>query len=218
MSHHGVKGQKHGVRRWQNEDGSYTSAGYAHYAEMYGWGKKKNPKQLDADAKRHTENAKLAVKAAGAASLPTVLTTTALGVTQYAANAKSAALTAAVSDNVTNITQKLWNMIEASRYANIAEEAGNLRAFTGIIGGSVAAACVAGAVSLGAVAAFCKARSALQKRKLNKLIAEDEQKNSMKHSDHGETTASDLLDSLTDDQKLAVVMAIDAVLKAKTSD
>lgn len=38
LEHHGVKGQKHGERRYQNEDGSLTKEGYEHYAEMYGWG------------------------------------------------------------------------------------------------------------------------------------------------------------------------------------
>ena len=31
LAHHGIKGQKHGVRRWQNPDGSLTPAGRAHY-------------------------------------------------------------------------------------------------------------------------------------------------------------------------------------------
>ena len=31
LYHHGVKGQHWGERRWQNEDGSLTPAGYAHY-------------------------------------------------------------------------------------------------------------------------------------------------------------------------------------------
>ncbi len=31
LSHHGIKGQKWGVRRWQNSDGSLTPEGYAHY-------------------------------------------------------------------------------------------------------------------------------------------------------------------------------------------
>ena len=31
LYHHGVKGQKWGERRWQNEDGSLTSAGREHY-------------------------------------------------------------------------------------------------------------------------------------------------------------------------------------------
>lgn len=31
LAHHGVKGQKHGIRRYQNEDGSLTAAGREHY-------------------------------------------------------------------------------------------------------------------------------------------------------------------------------------------
>lgn len=31
LAHHGVKGQKHGVRQWQNKDGSLTPAGRLHY-------------------------------------------------------------------------------------------------------------------------------------------------------------------------------------------
>ena len=31
LYHHGIKGQKWGIRRWQNEDGSLTSAGREHY-------------------------------------------------------------------------------------------------------------------------------------------------------------------------------------------
>ena len=31
LAHHGIKGQKHGVRRWQNQDGSLTPEGYPHY-------------------------------------------------------------------------------------------------------------------------------------------------------------------------------------------
>lgn len=31
LSHHGIKGQKWGVRRWQNSDGSLTPEGYTHY-------------------------------------------------------------------------------------------------------------------------------------------------------------------------------------------
>lgn len=31
ICHHGVKGQKHGVRQWQNLDGSLTPAGRIHY-------------------------------------------------------------------------------------------------------------------------------------------------------------------------------------------
>lgn len=31
LYHHGIKGQKWGIRRWQNEDGSLTAAGREHY-------------------------------------------------------------------------------------------------------------------------------------------------------------------------------------------
>lgn len=37
IAHHGVKGQEHGVRRWQYKDGSLTPEGYIHY----GYGKKR---------------------------------------------------------------------------------------------------------------------------------------------------------------------------------
>lgn len=44
LYHHGVKGQKHGQRRWQNPDGSLTPEGYIHYGyakkTMKGTGKK----------------------------------------------------------------------------------------------------------------------------------------------------------------------------------
>ena len=38
LMHYRVGGEKKGVRRWQNKDGSYTPEGYQHYKEMYGWG------------------------------------------------------------------------------------------------------------------------------------------------------------------------------------
>ena len=40
LMHYRRGGEKKGVRRWQNEDGSLTPEGYKHYADMYGWGKK----------------------------------------------------------------------------------------------------------------------------------------------------------------------------------
>lgn len=35
LSHHGIKGQKWGVRRFQNADGSLTEAGKARQAKLY---------------------------------------------------------------------------------------------------------------------------------------------------------------------------------------
>lgn len=52
LEHHGILGQKWGQRRWQNEDGSLTPAGYEHYGYGSPDGKKeakklyKNTKEL----------------------------------------------------------------------------------------------------------------------------------------------------------------------------
>lgn len=46
LYHHGVKGQKWGIRRYQNADGSLTSEGYKH------WGLKENYHGLNAKGKR----------------------------------------------------------------------------------------------------------------------------------------------------------------------
>lgn len=39
LYHHGIKGQKWGVRRYQNENGELTDAGRAHYQKLYDRGK-----------------------------------------------------------------------------------------------------------------------------------------------------------------------------------
>lgn len=41
LAHHDIKGQKWGVRRFQNDDGSLTAAGRKHYGLAEG-GSKKN--------------------------------------------------------------------------------------------------------------------------------------------------------------------------------
>lgn len=43
LYHHGVKGQRWGIRRYQNPDGSYTDAGRRHY----GRGEKAGTKSMD---------------------------------------------------------------------------------------------------------------------------------------------------------------------------
>ena len=56
LMHYRVGGEKKGVLRWQDKDGNITPAGYKHYAEMYGWGKKvKKAQKLQnkADKARH---------------------------------------------------------------------------------------------------------------------------------------------------------------------
>ena len=57
LYHHGIKGQKWGERRWQNEDGSLTPAGREHYG--YGEARTKlyNAKQAYKQAKRESNKA-----------------------------------------------------------------------------------------------------------------------------------------------------------------
>lgn len=50
LAHHGIKGQKWGQRRWQNEDGTLTSAGRAHYG--VGEGGKKTARQFNRQMKK----------------------------------------------------------------------------------------------------------------------------------------------------------------------
>ena len=45
LKHHGVKGQRWGVRRFQNKDGSLTPAGKKHQAGTDGDAKKEKPKK-----------------------------------------------------------------------------------------------------------------------------------------------------------------------------
>lgn len=42
LYHHGIQGQKWGIRRYQNEDGSYTEAGRRRYNDGEGYGNRSN--------------------------------------------------------------------------------------------------------------------------------------------------------------------------------
>lgn len=49
LMHYRRGGEKRGVRRWQNKDGSYTPEGYLHYKEMYGWGDRKDRAKIESN-------------------------------------------------------------------------------------------------------------------------------------------------------------------------
>lgn len=61
LMHYQVKGAKHGVRRWQNYDGSLTPAGYIHYGVGQGHNKAKTDDGLS-DSEREIERIKASVK------------------------------------------------------------------------------------------------------------------------------------------------------------
>ena len=59
LYHHGVKGQKHGTRRWQNPDGSLTPEGYIHYGYAKETFKRRNKKMAEKISKE--QHAKMTV-------------------------------------------------------------------------------------------------------------------------------------------------------------
>lgn len=66
MEHHGVKGQKHGVRRYQNDDGSLTALGRQHYGIFGRLRSHFNPAERGyrAAVKQQQQQQKIAVKKA----------------------------------------------------------------------------------------------------------------------------------------------------------
>ncbi len=63
IAHYGIKGQKHGVRRWQYKDGSLTPEGYTHY----GYGS--NTRRSDNVRKGLSDKTKARLKTAGKVAL-----------------------------------------------------------------------------------------------------------------------------------------------------
>ncbi|MBO7450609.1 MAG: hypothetical protein J6U54_09585 [Clostridiales bacterium] len=70
LSHHGIKGQKWGTRRYQNSDGSLTAEGRAHYG--YGEGRKGSGEKSGSKEKKDHKKLKTALKV-GAAVAGTAL-------------------------------------------------------------------------------------------------------------------------------------------------
>ena len=62
LEHHGIRGMKHGRRRYQNEDGTWTDEGLAARKKREGWGDKKERKLQKKIDKAERHQAKKAAK------------------------------------------------------------------------------------------------------------------------------------------------------------
>lgn len=110
LSHHGILGQKWGVRRYQNPDGSLTEAGKKRYSES------SSTYQDRADKARQQSKKALKVMAAGyVASVPASLITAGMA-------ASAAALTPAVIGGLA-ITTLLAGTGDVARYVAIGKAA-----------------------------------------------------------------------------------------------
>lgn len=102
LTHHGVKGQRWGVRRFQNEDGSLTPKGRKHYEKKI---EKLKRKQVSSDAIRGTLERQHPFAVTGAAILGAVaagMSIAATGGASVAAIAAGSAISAAVSSGLTH--------------------------------------------------------------------------------------------------------------------
>ena len=63
LIHHGIKGQKWGVRRFQDEDGSYTAAGKRRYLKASASKKKDTPEKKEEPKTERKINPKTALQA-----------------------------------------------------------------------------------------------------------------------------------------------------------
>ena len=109
LIHHGIKGQKWGVRRFQNEDGSRTKAGLAHDRKLYA---ENNDSDSDSSSGRKglTEGQKQALKTVGKVALAAA----AVGATAYLYSQNKEAIDGAIKSMSAQLTNKLPTEIESS--------------------------------------------------------------------------------------------------------
>lgn len=127
LAHHGIKGQKWGIRRWQNEDGTYTEAGKQKYFNSNGTlnekGKKFEAKQAIKSSIRNGVNSSQAAKEdyLKAASLVGARKANRLLNSQFAAKklgwAGTAALATAGTAAVAAMSGRLYFMIPVGSIA-----------------------------------------------------------------------------------------------------
>lgn len=124
LEHHGVKGQHWYERRWQNEDGSLTAAGRAHYG--YGahlqkkidkdYVKRKDNASYEESAKETIKKEKRNNKITGvAAGVGAGLATAKVGSEVAAANSKLWAVKTAAKSLATSVATKTATNIAASK-------------------------------------------------------------------------------------------------------
>ena len=104
LTHHGVKGQRWGVRRFQNEDGSLTDKGRKHYEKKI---EKLKRKQVSSDAIRGTLERQHPFAVTGSAiagAIVSGMSIAATGGASVAAIAAGSAISAAVSAGLTHAT------------------------------------------------------------------------------------------------------------------
>ena len=104
LAHHGVKGQRWGVRRFQNEDGSLTDKGRKHYEKALA---KEKRKQASSDAIRGTLERQHPFAVTGSAiagAIAAGMSIAATGGASVAVIAAGSAISAAVSAGLTHAT------------------------------------------------------------------------------------------------------------------
>ena len=104
LAHHGIKGQRWGVRRFQNEDGSLTDKGRKHYEKKI---EKLKRKQVSSDAIRGTLERQHPFAVTGSAiagAIVSGMSIAATGGASVAAIAAGSAISAAVSAGLTHAT------------------------------------------------------------------------------------------------------------------
>ena len=104
LIHYGVKGQKRGIRRFQNEDGSLTAEGKEHYGIGDGT-RKPGQGQTASDEKKSHKGLKIAAAVTGAA---------AVGVAAYLGRKKATKLRDVMRSNASDEAKRLFKDVWAN--------------------------------------------------------------------------------------------------------
>lgn len=154
LYHHGIKGQKWGVRRFQNEDGSLTSNGRQHY--------KKNTEvksNMHERRRKYRKQAKIAAAIAGGLAGGSIAAINAGGFASDIAYSK-AMKEAAAWRKIAHGTNKEGPWRQVSRWNQIGARKSNAYRETGLNAGLALAV---GAMAAAGVAAYNKQKEQMSK-------------------------------------------------------